>query len=194
MKTFLKELLTSVRATLVFALLLCGVFPLVIFGAGQLFFPRQANGSLIESGDRRILGLGTSRTKLPRREIFPPPTVGCRRQRLRRRQFQRFESGTNFPEADGRREATRRVVSRGERSGRGRACSGRRSHRERQRSRPPHQLEETRICKRRAWPENVGLISPPSRPPFPRRPIDAPWAFSVNPVSMFLGSTLNWTA
>ena len=30
---------------LVFALLLCGVFPLVIFGAGQLFFPRQANGA-----------------------------------------------------------------------------------------------------------------------------------------------------
>jgi potassium-transporting ATPase KdpC subunit len=56
MKTFLKEVLTSVRATLVFAVLLCGVFPLVIFGAGQLFFPRQANGSLIESNDRRIIG------------------------------------------------------------------------------------------------------------------------------------------
>ncbi len=56
MKTFLKEVLISVRATIVFALLLCGVFPLVIFGAGQLFFPRQANGSLIESKDRRILG------------------------------------------------------------------------------------------------------------------------------------------
>jgi K+-transporting ATPase ATPase C chain len=56
MQTFLKEVLISVRATLVFALLLCGVFPLVIFGAGQLFFPRQANGTLIESKDRRILG------------------------------------------------------------------------------------------------------------------------------------------
>lgn len=56
MKTFLKEALISIRATLVFALLLCGAFPLVVFGAGQLFFPRQANGSLIESKDRRILG------------------------------------------------------------------------------------------------------------------------------------------
>ena len=56
MKTFLKEVLTSLRATLVFAVMLCGIFPLVIFGAGQLFFPRQANGSLIESKDRRIIG------------------------------------------------------------------------------------------------------------------------------------------
>ena len=56
MKTFLNEVLVSIRATLVFAVLLCGAFPLIIFGAGQLFFPRQANGSLIESKDRRILG------------------------------------------------------------------------------------------------------------------------------------------
>jgi K+-transporting ATPase ATPase C chain len=56
MKTFLKETLTSILATLVFAILFCGVFPLIIFGAGQLLFPRQANGSLIEGPDRRIVG------------------------------------------------------------------------------------------------------------------------------------------
>jgi K+-transporting ATPase ATPase C chain len=56
MNTFLKETTISLRATLVFAVLLCGLFPLVIFGAGQLFFPRQADGSLIESKDRQILG------------------------------------------------------------------------------------------------------------------------------------------
>jgi K+-transporting ATPase ATPase C chain len=56
MNTFFKEVLISIRVTLVFAALLCGAFPLIIFGAGQLFFPRQADGSLIESNDRRILG------------------------------------------------------------------------------------------------------------------------------------------
>ena len=56
MKTFLKEILTSILATLVFAVMLCGIFPLIIFGAGQLFFPQRANGSLIESSDRRIIG------------------------------------------------------------------------------------------------------------------------------------------
>jgi K+-transporting ATPase ATPase C chain len=56
MNSFLKEILTAIRATLIFAVLLCGIFPLIIFGAGQLLFPRQANGSLIESGDRRIIG------------------------------------------------------------------------------------------------------------------------------------------
>jgi K+-transporting ATPase ATPase C chain len=56
MKIFLKETLTSILATLVFAVILCGIFPLIVFGAGQLFFPSQANGSLIESSDRRIIG------------------------------------------------------------------------------------------------------------------------------------------
>ena len=56
MKTFLSETVTSLRATVVFAVLLCGIFPLIILGAGHLLFPHQANGSLIESKDRRIIG------------------------------------------------------------------------------------------------------------------------------------------
>jgi K+-transporting ATPase ATPase C chain len=56
MKTIGKELLTSVLATLVFAVVLCGLYPLFVWGAGQLLFPHQANGSLIEGGDRRIVG------------------------------------------------------------------------------------------------------------------------------------------
>jgi potassium-transporting ATPase KdpC subunit len=56
MKIFLKELLTATLTTLLFAVILCGLFPLIIFGAGQLFFPQQANGSLLESSDRRIIG------------------------------------------------------------------------------------------------------------------------------------------
>jgi K+-transporting ATPase ATPase C chain len=56
MKTFLKEILTSILATLVFAVVLCGIYPVVIWGAAQLLFPHQANGSLVESKDLRIVG------------------------------------------------------------------------------------------------------------------------------------------
>jgi len=56
MNTIIKETITSVLATIVFAVVLCGLYPLVVWGAGQLFFPHQANGSLIESADRKIIG------------------------------------------------------------------------------------------------------------------------------------------
>jgi len=45
-------------ATLVLAAVLCGIYPFVIYGVGQLLFPNQANGSLIEGSDRRIVGSG----------------------------------------------------------------------------------------------------------------------------------------
>jgi K+-transporting ATPase ATPase C chain len=56
MNTIVKETTVAVRATLLFALVLCGIYPVVIWGAGQLLFPYQANGSLIEGSDRRIVG------------------------------------------------------------------------------------------------------------------------------------------
>jgi potassium-transporting ATPase KdpC subunit len=56
MKTFLKEILTSILATLVFAVVLCGIYPVIIWGAAQLLFPYKANGSLVESKDLRVIG------------------------------------------------------------------------------------------------------------------------------------------
>ena len=56
MKTFLTEIKTAILTTLVFAIVLCGVYPLVIWGASQLLFSHQANGSLIEGSDGKILG------------------------------------------------------------------------------------------------------------------------------------------
>ncbi|MDR3404593.1 MAG: potassium-transporting ATPase subunit C [Chthoniobacter sp.] len=56
MNTIVKETITSILATIVFALVLCGLYPLVVWGAGQLLFPHQANGSLIESADRKVIG------------------------------------------------------------------------------------------------------------------------------------------
>jgi K+-transporting ATPase ATPase C chain len=47
MKNILAEFGRSVAATLLFAVILCGVYPLVVFGVSQLLFPHQANGSLL---------------------------------------------------------------------------------------------------------------------------------------------------
>ncbi len=43
----LKEIKTSIVATLVLALVCTGLYPLVVFGFAQVFFHKQANGSLI---------------------------------------------------------------------------------------------------------------------------------------------------
>lgn len=52
MKAILKELRISVVATLCLAVLLCGVYPIVVWGLAQGIFPREANGSLIVRGGK----------------------------------------------------------------------------------------------------------------------------------------------
>ncbi|HJX24559.1 MAG TPA: K(+)-transporting ATPase subunit C [Chthoniobacterales bacterium] len=56
MKDIFIEIKNSVIATIVFAIILCGIYPLIVYGAGQLFFPNKANGSLIEGKDRTLVG------------------------------------------------------------------------------------------------------------------------------------------
>ncbi len=56
MNTIIKEIITSILATILFAFILCGIYPVIIWGGAQLLFPRQANGSLLESRDRTIVG------------------------------------------------------------------------------------------------------------------------------------------
>jgi K+-transporting ATPase ATPase C chain len=56
MKTFLTELKTSVLLTLVFAVLLCGVYPVAVWAGAQALFPAQANGSLITDQDGIVRG------------------------------------------------------------------------------------------------------------------------------------------
>jgi K+-transporting ATPase ATPase C chain len=47
MKGFFSEIRGSIMATVVLAMVCCGVYPLVVFGIGQLAFNHKANGSLI---------------------------------------------------------------------------------------------------------------------------------------------------
>lgn len=59
MKNIFAELGRSLVATLFFAIILCGLYPLIVFGAAQLLFPHQANGSLLvdKSGTVRASAL-----------------------------------------------------------------------------------------------------------------------------------------
>jgi len=47
----LKEIKMSAIVTLVLLVICCGIYPFVVFELGQLFFPRQANGSLVLGSD-----------------------------------------------------------------------------------------------------------------------------------------------
>lgn len=56
MKTLLAELKTSLLLTLVFALLLCGAYPLAVWAGAQSLFPGRANGSLVTDRDGTVRG------------------------------------------------------------------------------------------------------------------------------------------
>src|ERR1700683_3193932 len=56
MKNIFTEFGRSIVATLFFAVILCGVYPLVVFAAGQLLFPHQANGTLLVDKSGAVRG------------------------------------------------------------------------------------------------------------------------------------------
>jgi K+-transporting ATPase ATPase C chain len=54
MKKFISELRISLVATLSLAVILCGIYPLVVWALSQAIFPHQANGSLIVRGGKIV--------------------------------------------------------------------------------------------------------------------------------------------
>ena len=54
-KAFIKEVKLAIMATLVLAVLLCGIYPALVWGIAQIGFSSLANGSLVLR-DGRILG------------------------------------------------------------------------------------------------------------------------------------------
>lgn len=52
----MKDLVTSVLLLIVFTIVLGGVYPLAVWGVGQLVFPYQANGSLIKNAHGEVIG------------------------------------------------------------------------------------------------------------------------------------------
>jgi potassium-transporting ATPase KdpC subunit len=56
MKNIFTEFGRSIVATIFFAVILCGLYPLVVFGVSQLLFPHQANGSLLVDRSSVVCG------------------------------------------------------------------------------------------------------------------------------------------
>jgi len=56
MKDFLSHLRGAVFSTLVLAVVCCGIYPLIVFGVGQLAFSDKANGGLIVDKQGTIRG------------------------------------------------------------------------------------------------------------------------------------------
>src|SRR6266567_4130961 len=67
MKDLFAELRGAVVATLVLAVVCCGLYPLIVFGIAQVAFPGKANGSLIRDSSSvrgsSLLGQGFSADK-----------------------------------------------------------------------------------------------------------------------------------
>ena len=56
MKTLLTELKVSLLLTLVFAVLLCGAYPVAVWAGARVLFPAKANGSLLTAADGAVVG------------------------------------------------------------------------------------------------------------------------------------------
>jgi potassium-transporting ATPase KdpC subunit len=49
----LRDLKNSLILTLILLVICCGIYPLFVYGVGQLLFPAKANGSLVLDSDRK---------------------------------------------------------------------------------------------------------------------------------------------
>ena len=56
MKSIFTEFVRSIVATIFFAVILCGLYPLVVFGAAKLLFPYQTYGSLLVDKSGAVRG------------------------------------------------------------------------------------------------------------------------------------------
>lgn len=56
MRHFTSDLRGAILSTIILALICCGVYPLVVFGIGQVFFRDKANGSLILDTNGTVRG------------------------------------------------------------------------------------------------------------------------------------------
>ena len=72
MKTILAEVKISVLLTLVFAVLLCGAYPLVVWAGAQALFPAKANGSLVTDAAGTVRGSALLAQSFTSDQYFQP--------------------------------------------------------------------------------------------------------------------------
>jgi K+-transporting ATPase ATPase C chain len=72
MKTLFSEIWASVALTLVFAVLLCGAYPLAVWAGAQVLFPAKANGSLITDKDGTVRGSSILAQNFSSAKYFQP--------------------------------------------------------------------------------------------------------------------------
>jgi K+-transporting ATPase ATPase C chain len=56
MKNTIANIKNTVLVTIVLTIICCGIYPVVVYGLGQLLFHHKANGSLIIGADGKVLG------------------------------------------------------------------------------------------------------------------------------------------
>ena len=73
MKTqeLLQEIKVSVLAMVALLIILCGIYPLVVWGIAQVAFPSQANGSLVEV-QGKVVGSGLMAQDFSSPQYFHP--------------------------------------------------------------------------------------------------------------------------
>ena len=68
----LKELAISVRITIIMLVLVCGVYPLLVWSLSQAAFSRQANGSLVRGAGGQVIGSSLLAQGFSRPEYLHP--------------------------------------------------------------------------------------------------------------------------
>jgi K+-transporting ATPase ATPase C chain len=68
----MKHIIISVRIAIVLLVIVCGIYPLVIWGLGNALFPYQANGSLIRDSSGKIVGSSLIAQGFSKAQYFQP--------------------------------------------------------------------------------------------------------------------------
>ena len=142
MKDLVAELRASIAATLLLAVLCCGIYPVVVWAVGQGLFSDKANGSLVRV-DGKVAGSSLLAQGFTAPNYFHPRPSAAG-QGYDAASSGGHEPGAHVEKADRGREATGRGLPDGKRPAPGCPGAGRRRDVVGERPGPPHQRPERR--------------------------------------------------